>query len=381
MSFIVGPGCDRQGPETEPAVPAVGARSDSESLEMVVKPPSVQLDAISDPHLRNEEIKRILDDFTKEGEVVSALAFLLENLSLSREEDEWAFEYFAAQLLKTGKFQEAMAVWEQLPEGRLRRAIGARLSFDMAKADPRSAVKWIHQIPENEKVRAMGSVLLQLNEISEVEELLSIATDDVIKDELLQFLVNSQIMKDNFAESIKSAQQKAVELGREDKAKTLVKRGFYTWSYQDPASLAEYVNELPPGTDKETGIKIALQKWMAKDPPKAVEWASNLESEYRATAVNEAVHAWFDNDSEAASNWVAEQPADTRDPGVVAMIDSFISNETKDFDAALALVDVLSDSVTGDPKVAARIDAFRKQEEIHSGKALVVALTESLAEK
>lgn len=204
-----------------------------------------------------------------------------------------------------GKLGAALEAVSALPAGEARDRLLANLAAYSGRSDPMGSLKWLEKITDpkaREAFAAKGSIPPGPEAAALSREFYEALPPD-LKSTAAARLAQTQAL-DNGPAAAGWAQSLTDELARQ-KALT---SALSAWTSRDSGPASTWVDELPPGPERDAAASGLVRGIMRREPSSAFIWAMSIEDPAQQSAsLLSTLDHWRENDPDAAS--VAVQAA------------------------------------------------------------------------
>ena len=208
-----------------------------------------------------------------------ALAWAVENLSgtqrtnaISRSIDD----------LVAVDLPAALRFYDQLPPGRIGESVADHLARAWGKTDRRAAIGWVTEIGGDAQERALRGIALSWLGDDPEGALDYAAQHPEVQGTFYQQHINELCRKDEHRSALEWIARLPDSVDRQE----IATDALGSWTYDNPAAAAEYVESLPAG-ERERGIATVAGRYFSVSEKRALDWVRSLPAEDRAHVVAE----------------------------------------------------------------------------------------------
>ncbi len=216
-------------------------------------------------------------------------------------------------------------------------SVAISLITELAKSDPRSALRYAFQVGTSHWANPLGDIARSyVSEDPAGAMAFAVGLEQGAMREELAAHIATVVAASDPAEAMTWAAQLDGRAG--EQAQTAV---FRSIASGDPQSAALSLSELPQTAARDNAIRFLAESWLQRDYDRASRWVQgHADIDSIAPAVRSYLERWSERDPRAASEWVATLPEGAAmQQGVIGLVGWMINQPTMDHQAALEWTD------------------------------------------
>ncbi len=236
---------------------------------------------------------------------INAVLALGDGTPNDRQVQTKAIEGLADGLATQGKFADAVALFNQLPSGKLQNDALSQLVDNWAVIAPQNAAGYIATVQDPKLVNDLGQSLTDVWS----------ATDPAAAAK--------------WAAQMDAQAPAAGATGNGNNADSLLSNAIDVWSKYDLNTAGQFLNQLPPSASKDAAIASFVSRAAQDDPVAALKWVATMgDTKLQASAFMQAAKQWNKQDPAALNQFLATTTAltDAQKQAVAAALQKINGN-------------------------------------------------------